>query len=62
MEDGRYWDKYCRYMNNDMEIYYEKNILQHIREFNFLEDHAMKLIESADVYGHEEDPRDPGMF
>ena len=62
MEDGRYWEKYCRYMNNDMEIYYEKNILQYIREFNFLEDRAMRLIESADVYGHEEDPRDPRMF
>jgi hypothetical protein len=43
-EDGTLWDKYCRYNNNDFEIYREKNILQYIREFNFSEERAYDLI------------------
>lgn len=46
-EDGRYWEKYCDYMHNDSEIYKEKNVLEHIREYNFSEDTAMKLIDKT---------------
>ena len=46
-EDGRYWEKYCDYMHNDSEIYKEKNVLEHIREYNFSEDAAMKLIDKT---------------
>ena len=46
MEDGRFWEQYCRYMSRDVEEYYEKNILQFIREYNFSEDSAMRLIRS----------------
>ena len=46
-EDGRYWEKYCDYMHNDSEIYKEKNVLEHIREYNFCEDAAMKLIDKT---------------
>ena len=45
MEDGTLWDKYCRYNNNDLKIYQEKNIIQHIREFNFSENRAYDLID-----------------
>ena len=46
-EDGRYWEKYCRYMHNDFEIYKEKNILQFIREYNVSEDAAMSLLQDS---------------
>lgn len=43
-KDGTLWDRYCNYYDNDMEIYEEKNIIQHLREFNFSEDRAYDLI------------------
>ena len=43
-EDGRCWNDYCRYMQSDWDKYDEKNIIKHIREFNFSEDAAMDLI------------------
>ena len=46
-EDGRYWEKYCRYMDNEYNIYKEKNILEFVREYNFSEDAAMKLIDKT---------------
>ena len=46
-EDGRYWEKYCKFMKTEVEEYNEKNILQHIREYNFGEDAAMKLIDKT---------------
>lgn len=46
-EDGRYWEKYCRYMDNEYKIYKEKNILEFVREYNFSEDAAMKLIDKT---------------
>lgn len=43
-EDGRYWFEYCRIMHSDYEEYKEKSTLKFIREYNFGEDRAMRLI------------------
>ena len=42
--DGRYWEQYCRIMNSDYEEYADKSTLKFIREYNFGEDRAMRLI------------------
>ncbi|MBO4883042.1 MAG: DUF4173 domain-containing protein [Lachnospiraceae bacterium] len=44
-EDGRYWEAYCRFMDNSLTDYEEKNILEYIREYNFSEDYAMRLVQ-----------------
>ena len=49
MEDGRYWDKYCSYMHDDLDEYREKNIIEFLREYNFSEDYAMRLIEKENL-------------
>jgi hypothetical protein len=46
-EDGRYWDKYCRYLHSDQCIYEEKNPISFIREYNFMEDAGMRLIRNC---------------
>ena len=43
-EDGRYWFEYCRIMHSDYKEYKEKSTLKFIREYNFGEDRAMRLI------------------
>ncbi len=58
MEDGTLWDKYCSYHRNDLEIYKENNILQHIREFNFSEDSAYDLIDKNHTRHEYEDERE----
>ena len=42
--DGRYWEQYCRIMESDYEEYTDKSTLKFIREYNFGEDRAMRLI------------------
>ena len=46
-EDGRFWEKYCRYMQSDYDTYKRKNVLELVREYNFSEDAAMKLIDKT---------------
>ena len=42
--DGRYWSQYCQIMDSDYEKYTEKSTIKFIREYNFGEDQAMRLI------------------
>ena len=43
-EDGRCWDKYCEYMEYDVKEYNNRTLFQQVRQFNFCEYRAMKLI------------------
>jgi hypothetical protein len=46
-EDGRFWEKYCRYMQSDYDTYKRKNVLELVREYNFSESAAMDLIDKT---------------
>ncbi len=45
--DGRCWAEYCDYNKYDLQDYNRKNFVEKYREFNFMENRAMELMNSS---------------